>query len=63
MKYLNAVRRQAEYAYAHVRDPQGGYWDDWKAASHAPDERKSLIENASVARLFWLLAPYPEADK
>jgi len=60
-KYLNAVRRQADFAYAHVRDPQGGYWDNWKAASHAPDERKSLIENASVARLFWLLAPYPEA--
>ena len=63
VKYLNAVRRQADYAYAHVRDPQGGYWDHWKDKSHAPDERKSLIENASVARLFWLLAPYPEAAK
>lgn len=63
VKYLNAVRRQAEFAYAHVRDPQGGYWDNWKANTHAPDERKSLIENASVARLFWLLAPYPEAGK
>ncbi len=63
VKYLNAVRRQADYAYAHVRDVQGGYWDNWKTVLHPAGERKSLIENASVARLFWLLAPYPEAVK
>lgn len=61
-KYLAAVQRQAAYGYSHVRDPQGGYWDNWKAVSHRPDEPKTLIENAAVARLFWLLAPYPDPN-
>ena len=63
VKYLNAVRRQAAYAHRVARDPQGGYWDNWKATTHAPDERKTLIENASAARLFWLLAPYKDTDE
>ena len=59
-KYLDAVRREADFAYHHARDPEGGYWNNWKRDSHSPDERKELIENASAARLFWLLTPYPE---
>ncbi len=63
IRYLNAVRRHAAFGYRYVRDAQnGGYWNDWKVATHAPDERKSLLENASDARLFWLLAPYPDVD-
>ena len=64
VKYLNAVRRDADFAYRVVRDTQGGgYWNDWKAKDHAPDERKTLIENASVARLYWLLVPYADVDE
>ncbi len=64
IKYLNAVRRQASFAYRYARDPQGGYWDKWKiVARRSPDEPKSLIENASAARLFWLLAPYQDTDE
>ncbi len=63
VKYLNAVRRQASYAYRYARDPKGGYWDKWKVVTHSPDERKSLIENASAARLLWLLAPYQDTDE
>jgi uncharacterized protein YyaL (SSP411 family) len=61
VKYLNAVRKQADFAYRYARDPKGGYWDKWKVMSHAPGEHKTLIENASAARLFWLLVPYPES--
>ena len=61
--YLNAVRRQAAFGYRYARDPQGGYWDHWVTTPHNPDERKSLIENASAARLFWLLTPYPDVDE
>ena len=61
-KYLNAVRRQAAFGYRYARDPQGGYWNDWSTQPHSPDERKELIENAASARLFWLLAPYPDVD-
>ena len=57
IKYLDAVRNEAAYAYKYIRDPDGGYWSE---ADHKPDERKKLIENASAARLFWLLTPYPE---
>ena len=63
VRYLNAVRRHAAYGYRRVRDVQGGgYWTDWAASAHMPDERKNLLENASDARLFWLLAPYPDVD-
>ena len=63
-KYLNAVRRHADYGYRHGRDKSdGGYWNNWSAASHAPDERKTMIENASVARTFWLLAPYDDLEQ
>ncbi len=63
LKYLNAVRRDADFAYRYVRDAGGGYWNDWKIKPHTADERKQLIENASVARLFWLLAPYPDVEE
>lgn len=64
VKYLNAVRRHADYGYRNGRDASdGGYWNNWSATSHAPDERKTIIENASVARIFWLLAPYDDLDE
>ncbi len=64
LTYLNAVRRHAAYGYRSVRDAQnGGYWNSWHRLSHDPDERKSLLENASDGRLFWLLAPYPDVEQ
>ncbi len=64
VKYLNAVRRHADYGYRNGRDASdGGYWNNWSATSHAPDERKTVIENASAARIFWLLAPYDDLDE
>ncbi len=64
VKYLNAVRRNADFGYRYVRDPEnGGYWSAWRVQNHSSDERKSLIENASVARLLWLLAPYPDPEE
>ncbi len=62
--YLDAVRRYAAFGSRYVRDAQGGgYWNDWKVESHAPDEPKALLQEASDARLFWLLAPYPDGDQ
>jgi uncharacterized protein YyaL (SSP411 family) len=64
VKYLNAVRRHADFGYRYARDPENdGYWNQWKAKNHASGERKSLIENASVARLFWLLTSYPDVEE
>ncbi len=64
VRYLNAVRRHADFGYRCVRDPQnGGYWNGWQAKNHPNDERKTLIENAAVARLFWLLTPYPDVEE
>ena len=61
--YLNAVRRHAAYGYRSVRDAaQGGYWSSWNRSEHKPDDPKTLLENASDARIFWLLAPYPDSD-
>ena len=63
-RYLNAVRRDADWAYRNVRDPKnGGYYNGWHDTTHAPDERKLLIENASVARLYWLLVPYDDVEQ
>ncbi len=62
--YLNAVRRNAAFATHHVYDAAGGgYWGNWGAKERKPDERKDLLENASVARLFWMLAPYPDSGE
>jgi len=64
IRYLNAVRRHAAFGYRYVRDAQdGGYWNDWTIAPHQPGERKALLEEASDARLFWLLAPYSDEDE
>jgi len=63
LRYLNAVRRHAAYGYRYVRDAEhGGYWSSWNKRSHKPEEAKDLLENASDARLFWLLAPYPDVN-
>ena len=62
VKYLNAVRREASFAYRYARDPQGGYRDHWKKDNKGPEERKQLILSASAARLFWLLSPYKDVD-
>jgi uncharacterized protein YyaL (SSP411 family) len=64
IKYLNAVRRHADFGYRYVRDVQdGGYWNKWAVQYHSKDDRKTLIENASVARLYWLLAPYADVEE
>lgn len=60
VKYLNAVRQQASFAIQYARDPRGGYRDHWTVTVKNPDAPQSLIENASAARLFWLLTPYPD---
>jgi uncharacterized protein YyaL (SSP411 family) len=60
VRYLNAVRCQAAFGERYARDPQGGYWNHWATQPQRPDEAKTLIENASAARLLWLLAPYPD---
>ncbi len=62
-KYLNAVRRHADFGYRYGRDARGGYFDKWNALKRAPGERKTLIENAGAARIFWLLEPYPDGDE
>ena len=64
LKYLNAVRRHADFGYRYVRDMRdGGYFDKWNAETRPPDVRKTLIENSGTARIFWLLAPYPDVEE
>ncbi|BCM92058.1 cellobiose 2-epimerase [Abditibacteriota bacterium] len=64
VKYLNAVRRHADFGNRYVRDVRtGDYFNKWGAENRADDERKTLIENASAARLLWLLVPYMDVDE
>lgn len=60
VRYLNAVRQEAAFGDEYARDPNGGYRDHWTVKADSPAAPKSLIENASAARLLWLLAPYPD---
>jgi len=60
VKYLDAVRGEAAYAYRSEHDPQGGYWEKWTGKVHDSPETKTLIINASAARIFWLLVPYTD---
>jgi hypothetical protein len=64
IKYLNAVRRHADFGYRYVRDVRdGGYFNNWDAEHRNPNESKTMIENASVARLYWLLVPYDDVEE
>jgi len=54
---LDRVIANADFAWKHLRDPRdGGFWTRWRIEPDRKEERKSLIANASTARLFWLLA-------
>lgn len=54
---LDRARANADFAWNHVRDPaDGGFWTKWDILPDRHEERKSLIANAGVARMFWLLA-------
>lgn len=64
IKYLNAVRRQADFGDRYVRDVKSGaYFNNWNAENRGADTRKTLIENASAARLLWLLVPYSDVEE
>jgi hypothetical protein len=62
LKYLDAVRREASFAYRYGRDSDGGYRDHWTVNPAQAGQSKALIGNASAAYLFWILAPYPDVD-
>ena len=57
-KYLlDRARANADFAWKHVRDnSDGGFWTKWDIVPDRREERKTLIANAGVARLQWLLA-------
>jgi uncharacterized protein YyaL (SSP411 family) len=64
IKYLNAVRRNADFGYRYVRDVgSGGYWNQWSAGDRKDGEAKTLIESASATRVLWLLAPYSDIEE
>ena len=55
---LEHARRNADFVYTTVRDPNdGGYFTEWKRTPRH-DERKTLMANAPIARIYWLLAAY-----
>lgn len=62
-RYLNVVRAHAAFGDRYVRDPNGGYGNAWARDTHSQDAPKELIENASAARLLWLLAKYPDSEE
>ncbi len=46
-----------EFAWKHLRDPaDGGHFTRWRIEPGRKQLRKTLMDNASVARLYWLLA-------
>ena len=60
---LDRARANADFAWKHLRDSDGGFWTKWTIAPKRREERKTLIANASVARMFWLLADTPEPSR
>lgn len=55
--YLKA-RAEAcgNFAWTHLRDTDGGHFTRWRIEPNRKQARKTLMDNASVARLYWLLA-------
>ncbi|WP_395092651.1 glycoside hydrolase family 76 protein [Armatimonas sp.] len=54
------LRARAEacgnFTWTHLRDSDGGHWTKWRMEKDRKQMRKTLMDNASVARLYWLLA-------
>ena len=55
------LRARAEacgnFAWTQLRDPSdGGHWTKWRIEKDRKQARKLLMDNASIARLYWLLA-------
>jgi uncharacterized protein YyaL (SSP411 family) len=60
---LDRARANADFAWNVVRDPSdGGYWSKWDRVPDRKEERKTLIANAAVARMYWLLAADPQPE-
>lgn len=59
---LQRAQKNAAFVYKELRAPGGGYFTKWDIVPDRKEERKTLIANAAVARIFWLLAPYPDPD-
>ena len=54
---LDRAKANAEFAWTKLRDDKdGGFWSKWDIVPNRKEDRKKLIENVSVARMFWLLA-------
>jgi hypothetical protein len=62
IKYLNAVRSEASFAYRYAHIDGGGFSDKWTTAAHDPNEKQSLILSAAAARIFWMLSPCPDVE-
>lgn len=48
--------KNAEFLVRSVRDPTGGYWNEWKLVPDRQEPRKLLMANAAAARLLWLVS-------
>jgi len=44
------------FAWNHLRDTDGGHFTRWRIEPNRKQARKTLMDNASIARLYWLLA-------
>jgi uncharacterized protein YyaL (SSP411 family) len=50
------AKANGEFVWRHLRDSDGGFWTKWAILADRKEERKTLIANAALARLFFLLA-------
>ena len=55
--FLDCARKNADFALKILRDPKDDlYWRQWDVVANRKEERKLLMANAPIARMFWLLA-------
>jgi rhamnogalacturonyl hydrolase YesR len=57
--WLQLVRRAVGYVHDHVRDPNGYYAVNWSTPQTIQQEKVPLLNEASAARAFLVVARYP----
>ncbi len=61
-RWLNHARNALTFLHANVRDPNGRYGHRWDREVTAPLRQIMLLDQASAARAFWVMAGVKSGD-
>ncbi len=54
--YVDAMKQNLDYAWAHARKPDGSFSPDWSGKTGRPDNRTWILDQAAMVELYALIA-------